>query len=372
VHFFKKHGNYWESKNLQDKNRSIASYKDKLELEAYRHYFVTNSFNKYLHFKITTNYRSSINTKEVDDILKKSFLGSFKHKDASIPLFGFFKKNLLERSINNFVNSLSENNIKNGKFVIDLLFTPEFEQELHYKKELSSNKLIHVDDFSLKSDIFEKRLSQVEKVMSTPIPFTKEKYQYSGGAITINLNAIDLEKNIFDGQVRYRRYFRANNLSTADLDIENKDFKLNYFKLKKLTKKYDNFITVDLFKKFGNTSDGPKRSHLDITFGKLLSTVQDEDTKQTGKFYINGHFPINDKKTETKVKLDKLSYSFDTKSFTEDSKFFVNFRGPEAINRDKEKFFVKKILREHLASQMVIQLKLDHFHSEITKAGESK
>ena len=352
----------------------MASIDNKLELDAYRDYFVTNSFNKYLNFKMTTSfsYKGEIPEEKVKKVMTDFFNSSLVEKNQVIPMFEFFQKNQLKNVLNKYTKKLLSSGIHRGKFSINLLFTPQFKQQLNYNQELSTNSLIRVDDFSLKRVLNKKEEHQVEEIVATPIPFTKEKYQYSGGAITIYLDAIDLRKSIYSGHIRYRRYFRANNLSTADLDIKNEYFELDYFKLNKITKKIDNFITVDLYKNFNSKDLIPINNHLDFTFGKLLSTNSNETNISTGNFYLNGYIPTSDKKREAKIRIKKLTYSFKDKEFTKDSKVLINFRNSEGIDADKERFNLKNVIRTHLAKDIIKELELDHFHKDINKAGEIK
>ncbi|WP_127715018.1 hypothetical protein [Halobacteriovorax sp. HLS] len=380
-HYLIDHDNYWESRSFSvQSKREIASYKDKLEFDAFRQYFNTNSFNKFLNFKMTLDFWSSYsNSKEkniIREALQSSFFETFEPTNPKSISLSTSKLELLESSINKFVNTLAEKKISNGEFQVNLNFTPNFEQNLNYNKELSTNQLVNIEKKDLAQTLSSKEEQQIEKVLTTPIPSLSQRYQYSGGTITIFIKANDLNKNLYNGYIRFRRYFRANDLSSTDLNIETKNFNLTYFQLEKASSKYSNFLTVDLYKNFNTSTQIPQKNHLDIHFGKLLSSkIEQKDLPNsitTGDFYINGTFPIKGVKSEVKVKLDKLTYSFQKNSFTDDSKLMVTLRTDKQGPHDLEKFMIKKIIKENLAEKIVKHLELENFHQSFNTTGEKE
>ena len=380
-HFLVDHDNYWENKKIATSSkRDIASYKDKLEYDAYSQYFNTNSYNKFLNFKMTLNFWASNNKIKdraiIQEALRESFFETFEPSNPKSISIDSSKLQMLENSISKFVNSLAEKKITKGEFQVNLDFTPNFEQDLNFKKELSTNQLVDVNKKDLAQVLKEKEVQQIEKVLITPIPSLSDRYQYSGGTITIFLKAADLQKNLYSGHIRFRRYFRANNLSTTDLDIESKNFTLTYFQLEKTNSKVSNFITVDLYKNFDTSKSFPMKDHLDIYFGKLLSSQERQsDTLKsitTGNFFINGTYPIKGTKSEVKVKLEKLTYSFEKNSFTDESKLMVQLRTDSVGPFDLEKFMIKKIIKENLAARIVKQLELEHFHQSFNTSEKAK
>lgn len=368
-HFIGRHDAYWETKKeVLKQNRLIASYADKLEFDAYKHYFVTNSFNKFLNFKLSSTFWNSIEDQSqntsANGALQKSLIEIFASSSESVPMVGLFKKDFLNNTIGNFINNLSERKITEGTFQINLNFTPQFEQELNYKKELSTNQIIHIDDHSLKKEFEQDEITQIEKVLSTPIPMTGEKYQYSGGSISIILKALDLSKGLYTGHIRYRRYFRANQLSTTNINLSKKNFSLNYFRLKKIKGYENNYITVDLFKNL-KTSDKKLNDNLDIHFGKLVSSERSNRIPfiRTGDFYLNGTYTEKDKRSETKIKIEKLNYSFKEQVFTNKSKLIISSRNKE--NNFSDKYSIKEIIKKNLAKDIISRLRLNQFHSKL-------
>ena len=369
TNFIGEHQGYWSLKSqTSSQARTIASYTDKLEFDAYKHYFVTNSFNKFLNFKLSSTFWNSIEDQDkkfkANSALQKSLAEVFASSSESVPMVGLFKKDFLITTIDNFINNLSENNITHGSFQINLNFTPQFEQEMNYKKELSTNQIIHIDDYSLKKDFAKKEKNQIEKVLSTPIPLTNEKYQYSGGTISIILKALDLNKGLYTGHIRYRRYFRANQLSTANIDLNSKKLSINYFKLKKIKGFENNYITVDLFKTL-NLDNQKLNDNLEIHFGKLVSSERDDNKPfiRTGNFYLNGTYPTEQNLTQLEIKIDKLNYSLKSKRFTDQSKLLVSFR--DKSNSPINNSSVKEIIKKSLAKEIISKLKLSQFHNEL-------
>jgi hypothetical protein len=371
-HFIGNHKGYWKQRTQDTThNRSIASYADKLEFDAYKHYFVTNSFNKFLNFKLTTSFWNNLKDPKQEAsanlALRKSLNEIYASSKESVPMVGLFRKDFLTSTIDNFINNLSENNITSGKFQINLNFTPQFEQELNYKKELNTTSIIHINDLSLKKEFERHEKKQIQTVLSTPIPITNEKYQYSGGSISIIVKALDLTKGLYTGHIRYRRYFRANSLTTSDLNLKEKNLSLDYFKLDKIKGQDNNYITVDLFKTL-KVTDQQLNNNLEIHFGKLVSSERETHIPQvrTGDFYLNGTYPVEGKKTEVKIKIEKINYSFKTDTFTDKSKFIITFRDKNhSLNNN---YSVKEIIKKNLAHEIITKLKLSQFHSNLKKS----
>ncbi|OUR96299.1 hypothetical protein A9Q84_08045 [Halobacteriovorax marinus] len=402
-HFVGPYDQFWaDQKKEINKKRTIASFKDHLEFDAYRDYFLTNSFNKYLNFKMTTGFWTDKESeglrRKANVALHNSFIQTFEEQsNSSSSVSELFKKSIVENSISKFVNTLYLFEVMNGKFQIDMNFTPQFIQNLTYENELSSNQLVDIKRLNLKEELKEISKSQIQTIIETPIPHVNEKYQYSGGSISIQLNIIDLKwnpkKSMIDpknsslnGHIRFRRYYRANKLSDLGLDIEGKTLKVEMFQLRKKEGESNNYITVDLYKTFDLNNMSPKRDRIEINFGKLLSNspkngtwlrnVFDdrEDHYETGDLYLHGKYKSHATTIKTQVKLEKLIYSFKEKSFSKKSKIIVLLKGriPTHINRSREKFNIKKELREDLADKIVKSLKLDHFYGNLDTSGVSR
>ncbi|WP_372652863.1 hypothetical protein [Halobacteriovorax sp.] len=380
--FYGPYHQFWQGQAATDSaNSTNATSIGNLEYEAYKDYFYNNSFNKFLNYKISadiwTNQSDSGKEKMIGEALQLSIAKTLeRNKDLKSHLIQLLHNNLMTTFIENFISTLRENSIENGKFQVDINFTPQFVQNLTYEREQSAEKLVNLNQFTLKDELEKKSSSLTQLVIKTPMPSTHKEYQYGGGVISI---LIDLQKMKSDNklvQVKFRRYFRANKLTRPDIEIGSKELKLKMFQLLPTEVSYHNFITIDLYKSLSLDGLGSVKDKAVFHFGKVVpSTMIDgqkiktktsspkDNSVITGDFYLHGKYTTLNNRFKAKLKLDKLVYSFQERKFTTDTELSIKLynRTPASIDKDRERININNLFINESAEQLVKALELEKF-----------
>ena len=381
-HYYGPYYQYWSNQVKSEvQDRAIASSIGALEFEAYKDYFYDNAFNKYLNYKVSSDVwtsnvdprlRPMINSALHEVITKK--LESRNNPGDS--LSNLLQSNILSATAHEFVLLLKEKGISSGKFEIDVNFQPQFEQILSYQTEQSTNNLVHIGKSSLKEELETVRPSITESVLHSKMAAGHKRYQYSGGTISILINLDKEIQNKHNIQARFRRYFRANDLTEPDVLIDSDKLKIKMLHLVSLRDETHNFITVDLYKNLSLIEERPKKDKLIIYFGKLVpsdpgpgmwtktSTNQsNQDSINTGNYFLHGVYSAAETRLKTKIKIEKLVYSFKEKRFTKDSRIHVQLNGrvPASIDKFRESFHIKSLIRNNTAEKLFLELGLDRF-----------
>lgn len=374
--FFGPYEKFWAGqKHAQNQERAIASTIGSLELEAYKDYFFNNSMNKYLNYKLSPKLWMD----DTRDIQKISITSSFHksletilEKKQNYSYQEIFEHNILNKFITIFTSNLVEQGITTGRFQVDIDFTPQFEQSLTYEKELSTNNLVNINSFNLQSELNSKQPLLTETVFNSKIIYGHKRYQYGGGTISI---FIDLS-NMNQPHLRLRRYFKANKLTEPDVELAEENLKINMLHLVSTKAGKHNFITVDLYKDIDAQTMRAKRDRLEISFGKILPSsneggtwishhmdTENDKALHTGNFFLHGKYIVGDLKLKTKIKLEKLVYSFTKKKFTPRTRTYIQLteRKPANIDKQQEKLILNDIFRNSIADKLVRELELEHF-----------
>ncbi|GEM_PF-6292572 len=380
--FYGPYYQYWQSQYQENQQeRSIASSIGNLELDAYKDYFYNNSFNKYLNYKISADVWMSHTEPKAMQVVKDSFQNSLKDTlEESTDIKNHFElllqQRLMATLIENFINQLNRNKILDGKFQIDINFKPHFEQNLNYEKEHSAGKLVNLNQYTLKEEIENNKATLIQSVVDTPMPSTHKKYQYGGGIISIFINLQKGHGHENFAQLKFRRYFRANKLTRPDIKISSEELKLKMLHLVPTNVSKHNFMTIDLCKRFSLETGKSIKEKVVFHFGKVVpSVIQDGQwlikkttpnqrrSIVTGDFFLHGKYFKEKTKLKSKLKLEKLVYSFHNNSFTKDSEISVQLynRGPAQIDTDQESTYIKDIFIKSSAPQLIKVLELEEF-----------
>ncbi|PIK16438.1 MAG: hypothetical protein CES88_06775 [Halobacteriovorax sp. JY17] len=380
--FYGPYYQYWANQiQSVQQDRSIASSIGSLEYDAYKDYFYGNAFNKYLNYKISSEVWSSGTTTNSNILTVKAFQEAIQvtleeNKTKGKPIVELFQENILSSSTERFIKLLKESGMKEGKFQVDIHFQPQFEQSLSFKNEQSTNQLVNINHLTLKEELEKSNPTITESVFNSKMSSSQKRYQYSGGTISVLIDLKKIKKEEPIAQVRFRRYFRADDLTEPDLEISSNNLKVKMLHLVSLKKSNHNFITVDLYKDILLSSKKSKRDRLEIFFGKLVPSIKKEGkwlksnfsqinnaSITTGDFFLHGRYTASTIKLKTKIKVEKLVYSFEEKKFTKDSLIYVQLNGrvPASIDKLRESFLIKNIFRENIAEKLIRSLELDNF-----------
>ena len=380
--FYGPYYQYWSTQVKSEvQDRAIASSIGSLEFEAYKDYFYDNAFNKYLNYKVSSDVWTSNVEPRLSPIINNALHEVITRKlesrnTSSNSLSKLLQSNIFSTTAREFILQLRKRGINTGKFEIDVNFQPQFEQVLSYQKEQSTNNLVHIGKSSLKAELEAVSPSLIESVLHSKMSAGHRRYQYSGGTISI---LIDLDQELqkkHNIQVRFRRYFRANDLTEPDVLIDSDKLKIKMLHLVSLRDQTHNFITVDLYKDLSLAEERAKKNKLIIYFGKLIpsnpghgmwtktSTNQsNQDSINTGNYFVHGVYSAAETRLKTKIKVERLAYSFKEKKFTKDSQIHVQLNGrvPASVDKLRESFHIKSLFRNNTAEKLFLELGLDRF-----------
>ena len=393
-----KRNKFWASqtKNLSG-NRSPAQMEDylsKIDIKSFHDYFIYETFQKYLEFelslKIRTDKSKEYYKKKTKLAIHYALAQTFKELSTSTGNKQFttiLKENIISSFIKHFVKTLRVFQIVDGTFQIDFDFTPQVEKKLNFNTQLKSNQLIsysHNGDLSKYLNEDEKRFD--EKVLDFEIPPSTKTYQYKGGQISIWLKILDTEfdlghpipnpkKNAVKGYVRFRKYYKANNLNAVfPNSLKDENFNIKEVHFKQMNDIEDSMVTVDQYKKFNLQNLIPTNDYLEIHFGKhkadnfyregflgRLFTKKYKDT-ETSELMLNGVAFSKRKDKKLSVTLKKLVYDYKTETFTKRSRLTVKVGGninKKGMTSHQLKSHVKASLIKTYPILLIKELQLD-------------
>lgn len=376
-------------------------------LEIYRDFFSYPTYQKYLSYDLSLNFRTNKDEDYIREEMKKSLQETIRssliEKNKSLSeegiedhekgLTSLIKGHLTQNIINNFVKTIKVYKILNGTFQIDFNFTPRVESQFSYNTELSSNEYINWSQRGKVKGLIESEEKALhEKILEAPVPFGNETYQYKGGQITLWFKVMDMapklhlpnpKKRGIKGFIRLRRYFRAPQLANTEPFIEDKDFRLNMVHFKSLKQKNrndvkENFVTVDLYKEFDLENLKPRLDRVELHFGKVLPDNFHKNTLigrifsyndkviKTSEMNLHGVLKFNNKDYLFETRLDKLVYDFEEGEFSKKSKIRTYFKrsdlkGPRL--GEAQHMISQKLLQQH-GLELIKSFKLGEIHSK--------
>lgn len=376
-------------------------------LEIYRDYFSYPTYQKYLSYDLSLNFRTNKDEPYVKEVLQESLRETIRTsliqkktetaeegvESHDKGLVALIKGNLINNLVDNFVKTIKVYKIINGTFQIDLNFVPKVQKEFGYGPELASNELVNWSQKdSLFNELKKEDVPLHQKILETPVPSGSNTYQYKGGQITIWFKVMDLvptlhlpnpKKRGVKGFIRLRRYYRAPELANTDPFIEDKDFRLNMVHFKSLKKKNkngvsENFVTADIYKEFDLENPVPKLDRVELHFGKVLPDnfhknsligrlfAYKEKTIETSELNLYGVLKYHDKEYVFESQLNKLVFDFKSGEFSKKSKIKTvfkksNLKGPQLGSAQLKVY--NKLLEEH-GLKLIESFKLGEIHSK--------
>lgn len=403
------HQPYWASKEYDNRGRTPSAVLDfdPDSLEIYRDFFSYVTYQKYLTYDLSLNFRTDRDEEHLKDKFNLSLRNSIRNtliqktpkateegiESHDKGLVSLIKENLIQELTKNFLKTIKAYKIVNGTFQIDLNFSPRINSELNFNEELSSNQLVNWSQTSrLTNEINEVEIPFHQKVFEMPVPATTETYQYKGGQITIWFKTLDTtpqlhlpspSKRGVKGFIRLRRYFRAPDMANNEPHILDENFRLNMVHFKTLEKrnrhdKNENFVTIDLYKEFDLENQTPRLDRVELHFGKVLPDnfhttnligslfAYKDNVIETSELNLHGALKYGDKDVLFVSKLEKLVFDFKTGEFSNNSKMKTIFRnsdlrGPH-LGQAQHKVY-NKLLHEY-GLELIRSFHLGEIHSK--------
>lgn len=394
----KQHISYWASQEAPPEQSPVRSPSALLDfdpdsLEVYRDFFDFESFQKYLDYKLSLKIYSN-QPKEQDAVILKTLKESINetliqknagHKTEGIEshdkgLLSLIEGNLFTDLAYEFKKRLKKKGFPKGLYQINFNFTPHTHSEFTYNDQLGSNNLI---DWSKKGSLV-KSMNKLpktfeEKIVFTPVPASSDSYQYKGGQITLWLD-MDADPK---GFIRVRRYFRASELANSDAHIQDETFRVNLVHFKSLNKKNkhgnsENFVTVDLYKKFEGENGKPELDRIELHFGKVLpQRFESKDLSrglasysnsvlETSELNIYGVLNYHSKEHIFMTKVEKLVFDFKSGEFSSKSKLKTSFKSEElkGTHLGSAQFKISQKLLDDYGIKLIESFKLGEIHSK--------
>ncbi len=371
--------------------RAIASENSFIDAHLASDYFVTNTFDKSVNYKIGFNFR----TNKDQDYLKQraqlalrqafantlNMLESEDNEEGKTPLFKIFKGELVKELMNNFVKTLAVVKIVNGTFQIDLSLTPEKDSAESLDSELSSNQLIaELDKGKFFERLSKKSQTLIDKVYANIPTDENSEIQYAGGNITIWLNILDGKKFLMpakmaaNGFIRFRRYYKVNK-QIFDLKHNSPELALNSSKLVAKNKDGRHYITVDVYNTFDSKNMVPVLDKMEVSFGQLLPNdfisnsliknflTPDLTGIKTSGLVLSGKFKTVTDNSEFKTELSKIVYSFSANAITDMNFITDGFVDFEDTRNSAKELRLKNKLLTSFNKELVDKLFLDKFYT---------
>lgn len=393
------HTAYWSTKEteaaLLTPNRSPSALLDfdPDSLEVYRDFFDFEDFQKYLDYRLSIKVFSDKPEEfkpKIDYSLKEAINQTLMQAKGSNSregieshdkgLMSLIEGKLFSDLVFNFRRNLKNLKIEKGRYQVNFNFLPRISPEFSYREEFSSNQLI---DWSTKgslvSQLNQNAPSFEEKIITSPVPSGSDVYQYKGGQISLWFDLKDSPK----GFVRIRRYFRATELANSKAQIEDEQFRVNLVHFKSLNKVNrnglkENFITVDLYKKFESEGSKPELDRVELHFGKVLpEKFHNKDLArslasysstviETSELNIHGVLNFHDKEYMFVSKVEKLVFDFKTGEFSSKSKLNTIFQKSDlkGTHLGSAQFKVSQKLLDQYGIRLIESFKLGEIHSK--------
>lgn len=357
---------------------------EQLNVELLSDYFAPNDFAKLIRYQMAPRFWTDKDQEFLQERLLKTMHetihGSLKDKEdtkeSNIVFTTLVKKNLSESFLKNFVKTIHAHNLINATFQFDLFFTPEIEANLDFKRELSSNQLIHLEDTGkLYEAVASDSPAQIASVLAAKkLPFDGN-WQYMGGSISLWMKVLDTawnplkpipnpKKNAIKGFLRFRKYIRINR-KVSPISQN------GLVKMLHVAPVMDNtpiYYTLDIYKSFNLESLSPKLDRVEVFPGLLVPNnprkgsaiarlfSKGEKDIETGTFTAIGKVNA----TDFEARLKKLVYDYSKKKWLWDSNITVNLKSSlDARETSLAKSRVKKEILTNSEDLIVKSLGLE-------------
>ncbi len=379
---------FWADANLEKNQSKISRYPSSLLLiegspqtiNLVRPYFQFETYNKYLNYELDLDFHTNKDEEYIREKSKKALtqaltetLSLSAQNEFAEGLPKFFKENLIEELMSEFVKTLRVYKIVNGQFQIDLNFSPKVTPYFNYDSELSSNQLIRWDNIKA-HDLELETINEniVNKIFKTEIPYNNEPFQYKGGQISLWFKLLDIvpdlqfqgaENRVASGFIRFRKYLKAPHLESGIKLSGNSTLKFEDIQFKSFNER-EAYITVDVIQEFNYKNPTPKLKRVEFTFGKLVEhnfpKESSEDSLFTGDFILSGTYLKNGKNYDFDTILDSLIFDFEKGNFLRDSNIKTMIKSKTATQQMKGRIQnnINDQFRNELALELIQKLKL--------------
>jgi hypothetical protein len=368
----KNHDSFFTKNNPYQRFPAKAQPANK-DLKLLKDFFKPNTFGSLIDYQLTTKtYVGSSLTKqnetdlyfknEIKKIISNTYIDQLNKKDKKSPPI---KESIVDLVINHLLTKSKDDILKEESFQADLLFNPIVSKSFSFKKEMNTNQLINYSYKNNLQDFINSSAVSFEKnIYKALIPSNGSTYQYLGGVISVSTKK--KEKNV-KGIVRYRRYFRVNRLADLDMTIESRLFNLDVVHFKSHQFQKLPIITVDVLKEFNSKNSTQELKHLNIYFDNVTSSMshysdEKEASIRTADLYFKGNTPF----ANYKANIHSLSWSFETESFSSNSKMTIELIKPRFdMNYGEIKNNIRNNILMKFAPDLINKLKLSRFHKNL-------
>jgi hypothetical protein len=342
------------------------------DLKLFKDFFKPNTFGSLIDYQLTTDSFalqsdniSEIFTQKIKILTSETFIDQLRDSpdNAKQPV----SENIIDLFVRAMMNFSKNYQDESSGFQLDLKFNPIISKEFSFQDEMNTNQLIN---YAYKNKLYDyiqtSPLPFIQNISQTNIPSNGNTYQYIGGVISLSTKVS--EENMLTGKVRFRRYFRVNRLSDLDMKIESKLFNLNFIHFKSNVFQKLPIITVDIIKDINFQNGSQKLKRMDIYFDKIVSSELEENKQKgsqtilTGDLFFKGDTPS----TSYKANIHLLSWSFESESFTEESKMTIELIKPRFdMNYGEIKNNIRNNILMKYAPNVIKNLRLARFHKNL-------
>lgn len=303
------------------------------------------------------NYLSETAEKALREAIVKSLQGDGPEQGLAKAV----GSNLKGALIDNFITTLRFYKIINVGIQVDLIFLPEPNNYRDFTSELSSNQLVRLNEVGKLSEKWKDQDKPItNKLFSNSfyIPTNNSPLNYVGGLFTLYVKILDADpklkvpnivKNGVKGVVRYRRFYRMNEVAQKNLICEN--FVSTF---KALGDRVPLFYTLDLYKKFNLAEISPEEETIEVFPGLIAaqgegrdglmpdSDAKSKDAENAGRSISTGIFSVQQKGSSKMdiIKVNKIVYSLTDRKISSDSSY-ISKGVSEKSGKDLNDYFEK-------------------------------
>lgn len=356
-----------------DGNKDLTPIKLDYHSEILKDYFLYDRLGESLHYRLvhTLEYNSQQAPQNIQDAfqtaLDQVFRGKVRPPEAMIVLA---QGALFEKFNKSFLETLYNNDIKEGQIHWALKFIPEQHLNLQYQEHMENS---HALDWSPEKNWSEKLqagdVSMEQRLQELTIPGNGHPFQYMAGAVhyEIDLNKIEKRGRSL-GQITFRKYYKVDETRPFRQYFESSGFRLEHIRLK--SKMNSTLITVDLVETFDIDHLAPDLAYINLNFSGVIEKAinQNKTEDEKNRLVLVGELSTSDYDTVLfEMNLNELSFRMDKgliSSLNEDqSKYSIKLL-PAEFDLEQSILFKKqirnKVLREHQRDLMK-SLKADLF-----------
>ena len=387
----------WENQFKASREPAQANQLKNVEIGVLKDYFTLNDHGKKLRYDIEFRVRTGDNDyfgekakKAVSEALINTFMINAKSKEELLgrTLLSIVKREFMASFMKHFVKTITFYKLLGRDIQVDFNFIPTSENPIDYSYELSTNHLLNISNTdTLYSKLTSKNKKIIERVIAQEREQNNERYQYSGGSISLWVKVLDsvlpgTKENVVKGLIRYRRYFidHDNENQNHKIGIEQEGVWVNH--IATTTTRPLSFLTVDIIKKFNAKETTPRLDKMIIYPGRLFEPDMYKDdlienilyiksnSIETGKLLISGSVKANSQKYPFSLHLKKLVYDFKSQLFDNDKSDTLTDIKNIPINNDpsiKQNLGMKirGIILEKCKTSLMKELELDRFHNKV-------